>query len=89
MRRLIVAIVWCALSAPGLAMTQHQDHAPGADAVGSASVSFETSCAPALKLDVNRAVALLHSFWFAEAIKTFNGVLRRIRPARSRIGGSP
>jgi tetratricopeptide (TPR) repeat protein len=77
MRRLIVAIVWCALSVSGLAMTQHQDHAAGADAVGSASVSFETSCAPALKLDVNRAVALLHSFWFAEAIKTFNGVLEK------------
>ena len=33
-----------------------------------------TSCAPALRQDFNRAVALLHSFWFAQAIAAFDGV---------------
>ena len=34
------------------------------DQIGSASVKFETSCAAAVKDDFNKAVALLHSFWF-------------------------
>ena len=55
---------------------QHGAHgAAPADAVGSASVNFETSCAPPVRADFNRAVALLHSFWFAEAIGSFNRVL--------------
>ena len=56
------------------APAQH-DHATGsADQVGGDNVSFLTSCAPALRQDFNRAVALLHSFWFAQAIATFEGV---------------
>jgi hypothetical protein len=55
---------------------QHEVHAGGSpDQVGSASVNFETSCTPAVAADFNRAVALLHSFWFAEATAAFNGVL--------------
>ena len=37
-------------------------------------MSFSTTCAPALRQDFNRAVALLHSFWFAQAIAAFDGV---------------
>jgi hypothetical protein len=57
-------------------LAQH-DHAAGADQVGSASVNFQTSCAAAVRADFNRAVALLHSFWFAQAIAAFNGVLEK------------
>ena len=47
---------------------QHEGHgAMAPDQIGSASVKFETSCAPAVKDDFNKAVALLHSFWFPEA----------------------
>jgi len=53
---------------------QHDHAAAGADQIGSDSVSFLTSCAPALRQDFNRAVALLHSFWFAQAIAAFDGV---------------
>lgn len=49
--------------------------APPASQVGSDNVDFRTSCAPATTDDFNRAVALMHSFWFAEAIDTFNEVL--------------
>ena len=55
------------------AFAQH-DHAAAGAGVGSDSVSFLTSCAPALRQDFNRAVALLHSFWFAQAIAAFDGV---------------
>src|SRR5690349_13087985 len=65
-----------AVSAPASAQQQHDHAAAGAD-VGSDSVSFLTSCAPALRQDFNRAVALLHSFWFAQAIAAFDGVAAR------------
>ncbi|RPI50182.1 MAG: hypothetical protein EHM55_22000 [Acidobacteria bacterium] len=65
-----------ALAAPARAQ-QHEHAAAGSDEVGTAGVSFQTSCAPALRQDFNRAVALLHSFWFAQAITAFNGVLEK------------
>jgi len=56
---------------------QHDHGADGhADSVGSASVSFATSCASGVAAEFNRGVALLHSFWFAEAIDTFQGVAK-------------
>jgi hypothetical protein len=41
------------------------------------TVDFETSCAPEVKADFNRAVALLHSFWWGAGIDAFNGVLKK------------
>ena len=35
------------------------------------AVSFENSCKPEVQSDLNRAVALLHSFWLDEAERTF------------------
>jgi tetratricopeptide (TPR) repeat protein len=66
-----------AAGAPARAQTEQHDHAAGGDLVGTAGVSFQTSCAPAVRQDFNRAVALLHSFWFAQAITAFNGVLEK------------
>ena len=78
MKRLIVAAVSCMLSVPALAFAQHDAHgATSPDLIGSASVKFETSCTAAVKDDFNKGVALLHSFWFPEAIKAFEGVLAR------------
>ena len=37
-------------------------------------VTFETSCAPNLAADLNRSVALLHSFWFNAAAASFTAV---------------
>ena len=63
----------------GAAHAQHGDHAshgtPSADQIGSENISFATSCKPETADNFNRAVALVHSFWFAEAINTFNAVL--------------
>lgn len=41
------------------------------------SVSFATSCMPSVQPDVNRAVALMHSFQFGPAIDGFRAVLGR------------
>src|SRR3989442_1423916 len=46
---------------------------PDADKIGQ--VHFATSCSAEAQTDFDRAVALLHSFWFTEAIKAFNAVL--------------
>jgi hypothetical protein len=41
------------------------------------TVHFETSCSAAAQPLVERGVALLHSFWFPEGLRTFNEVLRQ------------
>lgn len=46
------------------------------DEAAIGSVHFETSCAEAVKGPFNRAVALLHSFWYSAAIEAFEAVLR-------------
>lgn len=38
------------------------------------TVSFPTSCAPAVQPGINRAVAMLHSFWFEQANAAFSEV---------------
>ena len=65
-RTLTAALVATALAAP-LAAQDHAHAAP--EAVGT--VSFPTSCSAAAQPDLDRAAAMLHSFWFDEAMKTF------------------
>ncbi|HEX7787686.1 MAG TPA: hypothetical protein VF653_15825, partial [Methylomirabilota bacterium] len=38
------------------------------------TVRFPVSCAPAVRADFERAVALLHSFWYEEAEKAFTAI---------------
>ena len=40
-------------------------------------VSFPTSCNPAVQAEFERGVAMLHSYWFIYARKTFEGVLQK------------
>ena len=40
-------------------------------------LSFATSCDPKVQGDFERGVAMLHSYWFQYARKTFQGVLQR------------
>jgi hypothetical protein len=53
-------------------MTQEHEHANG-EKFGE--VHFATSCNEVAQREVNRAVALLHSFQFSRAIEGFNAVL--------------
>jgi hypothetical protein len=79
MNRLAILAFLCALlTAPGVALAQTEDHSQHAAAASSGvgTVSFETSCAPAVKAPFNHAVAELHSFWFPEARAGFEGVLK-------------
>ena len=76
---LLLTAAFVIASAPGgFAQDRHDEHgAMSPDAIGSASVKFQTSCAAVVKDDFNKGVALLHSFWFPEAIKAFDGILAR------------
>jgi hypothetical protein len=47
---------------------------PAAQVEKLGKVSFPTSCSAAVQPQFERAVALLHSFWFGEAIKGFQAV---------------
>jgi hypothetical protein len=40
-------------------------------------VSFPTSCDPKVQTEFERGVAMLHSYWFLYARKTFEGVLKQ------------
>jgi tetratricopeptide (TPR) repeat protein len=77
-------IVWAlsavAVAAP-LAAQEHDMSAMAGAEMGAppeqlGKVHFETSCAPAVSAKFDRAVALLHSFWFPVAIESFNDVLK-------------
>jgi tetratricopeptide (TPR) repeat protein len=57
------------------AFAQHE-HGNGLAPKDVGTVSFETSCVPATKTKFNEAVALLHSFWFAESRAIFESVLK-------------
>ncbi|MGZ5493046.1 MAG: hypothetical protein ACXW3E_05980, partial [Thermoanaerobaculia bacterium] len=53
-------------------MDQHEHGGAVPERLGT--VSFPISCSPAAQTTFTRAVALLHSFWYEEAEKAFNGV---------------
>ncbi|MGH9346126.1 MAG: tetratricopeptide repeat protein [Vicinamibacterales bacterium] len=76
MRQLLAGLaVSLFLAAPVLAQ-QHESHAgPSPDQLGT--VHFETSCSPAVRGELNRAVALLHSFEYRPAMETLTKVLER------------
>ncbi|MBA3271717.1 MAG: tetratricopeptide repeat protein [Acidobacteria bacterium] len=78
MNRLLMLVVSCAFLTPGIAHAQHEDHAAMAsDQIGAAHVQFETSCTGAVRADFNKGVALLHSFWFPQAIAAFEDILKK------------
>jgi hypothetical protein len=56
---------------------QHSDTAMGTPPEQLGRVSFPNSCTPAAQASFERAVALLHSFWWQEGERSFREVLRR------------
>jgi hypothetical protein len=76
MKRHLSALATCLLLLPAMPSAQHQHGSTLApsQAFGNESVSFATSCAEAVQDRFNLAVALLHSFWFTQAIDNFEQV---------------
>ncbi len=71
MRYVVAAIVFTGFAEFGRA--QEHVHPSGAERLGS--VHLATSCSPAVAPQFDRAVAMLHSFEFGAAIRTFTEVL--------------
>ena len=71
-KRLAFAVSASFLLASSLAARAHEDEAPGGKL---GRVSFPTSCAAAVQPTFERAVAMLHSFWYNLAEKTFADIL--------------
>ena len=69
----LTAILW--MAPPVRAQDPHEHGSPDPSQIGT--VHFATSCAAAAQPDFDRAVALLHSFWFGAAIDGFHGVLSK------------
>ncbi|HEX9627055.1 MAG TPA: hypothetical protein VGA00_08975, partial [Acidiferrobacterales bacterium] len=49
-------------------------HSDGIEKLGN--VRFPTSCSPAVQPQFERAVALLHSFWFSEGLTAFDAIAK-------------
>src|SRR5215831_8689453 len=77
MRPLILAIFMTAVF-PVMLLSQHEGHEgpPDGSEEGLGPAHMETSCALAVSADFDRALALLHNFWYARALKRFNWVLK-------------
>lgn len=58
------------------AAAQHHDH-PEGDPERLGTVEFPVSCTPAAQQQFNRAMAMLHSFWYAKAEKEFRAVAEK------------
>ncbi len=70
---IVVLSVTVGAQAPRAPQPVAHDHAGPAPKLGT--VHFATSCAPAVREEFDRGVALLHSFWFSAAIESFGKVL--------------
>ncbi|MGH9786559.1 MAG: hypothetical protein ACRD88_20505, partial [Terriglobia bacterium] len=71
MHVLLSLVLLCILSLPIFAQNEHADHA-GATKLGA--VHFPISCGGKAQAEFDRAMALLHSFWYDEAEKTFAAI---------------
>ena len=67
----LIAIGLAGLASVSPALGQHAGH----EKLGQ--VNFRNSCSPAVQADLNRAVALLHSFWWGATTKAFNEVAQK------------
>ncbi|HYA95620.1 MAG TPA: tetratricopeptide repeat protein [Terriglobales bacterium] len=72
LRALCLFLLACLVSVPAVADEEH--HHPAGDPEKLGSVSFSNSCAPAVQKQFQRGVAMMHSFWYEEAERTFNEV---------------
>jgi tetratricopeptide (TPR) repeat protein len=77
MKPLTLAIFLSA-ALPVTLLTQHEGHEPpsAGSEEGLGQAHMQTSCAPATSVDFDRALALLHNFWYARALERFNQVAK-------------
>ena len=72
-RILIASAAATLLLASGMAIAHDEDEGKGQ----LGKVKFSNSCSPAVQAEFERGVAMLHSFWYSAAEKTFRDVLAK------------
>ena len=72
--RTALSVVPLLFIASTLAVAQDTPPSPVGDQAQLGQVDFPVSCTPAAQQQFNRAVAILHSFWYEEAAKAFGAV---------------
>ena len=77
MKPLTFAILLAA-ALPFIVLAQHEGHEPrsAGSEEGLGRAHMQTSCASAVSVDFDRALALLHNFWYARAFERFNQVAK-------------
>ena len=72
-------LLFLTLTALGpVALGQHEEHgnAYSGPEEGLGRVHMDTSCSPAVAAEFNRALALLHNFWYVRALERFTQVAK-------------
>ena len=72
--RTALSVVPLLFIASTLAVAQDTPQSPVGGQAQLGQVDFPVSCTPAAQQQFNRAVAILHSFWYEEAAKAFGAV---------------
>src|SRR6516162_1468609 len=77
MKALTFAILLAA-ALPFTVLAQHEGHEPRSaeSEEGLGRAHMQTSCASAVSVDFDRALALLHNFWYTRAFERFNQVAK-------------
>src|SRR5215471_3590534 len=60
-----------------LAQPDGREHGPSAPEEGLGYVHMQTSCSDRVSVDFDRALALLHNFWYDRALQRFNLVAKK------------
>jgi tetratricopeptide (TPR) repeat protein len=69
-------LVTSALAVAMLAQDKHLQHPDSGSDEGFGRVHMDISCRPAVATEFDRALALLHNFWYVRARERFNQVLK-------------
>jgi hypothetical protein len=69
---LVLGLTASLAGVPAFAQHDHPEGGNPPDRLGT--VHFVNSCSPSVEKDFDRAIAMLHSFWFSAAIKAFQDV---------------
>jgi len=76
-RRAVLTLVLAAIAGSGV-MAQHEAHeqANSVSEEGLGRAHMDISCAPAVGREFDRALALLHNFWYVRAFERFTAVMK-------------
>jgi tetratricopeptide (TPR) repeat protein len=78
MKPLGIVVLLALAACPVILLAQREvhEHAPSGSEEGFGHVHMQTSCSDRVTVDFDRALALLHNFWYDRALQRFNKVAK-------------